>query len=223
MTSAFSWLDATLKQVPLRGCALYIRHAVRSNSAHSTVRQHLQAQLATGDQELARSFGTRLSGRIGAVVSAPQYRSTETAKCLLEGATMDPAALRVDGTIGDPSAYVLNEESLTAEMSNLPLEDLHSVLLRGMLRPASWANPDPIAAAWSIQTLITNTISNNPGKISIFIAPNTAIAATVALALRKEKLITHRDCPPALEGAVFYTDRKGVWLAMGSYQGYSRL
>ena len=221
MSDALEWLDRTLANCPSGGCALYIRHASRDSQA--TMSEHIGQVLHPTDRALAIEFGGRLKGRLGDVVTASRDRSMHTAKCILAGADSATQEPVTDPDIGDPSAYIADEEALLAQCEGLPPDTARQELLTGILRQtAPWATMDPKGAARRIQEKIIARI--RPGKIAVFVAPSVAIAATAALALERENSMWHLDCPLSLEGAVFFrSDDGGVWLSMGSYSGRSVL
>ena len=214
------WLEKTLSDFPARGIALY----VRSGTGYSgpNVRDANTA-LSPEANELSRAFGALLNGHMAGAVSAPGDTSVETARCVLEGAGLSSAVLQVDPDIGDPSLYVTNVELAMSENRRSPVAVAREALLSGILRErAAWATKDPQLAARKIQAKLVASI--HPGKVTVFVAPSVAIAATVGFALGKEASIGYKDCPASLEGAVIFRGEKdAVWVRMGSHSGPSVL
>lgn len=161
MENELNWLDRVLANCPSGNCALYIRHAARDSGA--TVSGHIATVLTPEDEVLARSFGSRLKGRLEKVITAPKSRSQRTSQLILEGVGLDDEAIPAP-VIGDPSAYFVDEEALISQLGVLPPDTARQSLLNGILRErAQWAHPDPRSAAKTILETIVRAIT--PGKI----------------------------------------------------------
>lgn len=217
--NALVWLEKTLNDFPKLGFALYVRSAAsysgpKAGDAHSV--------LSSEGSELSRSFGALLKGRLAGVVSAPSDPSVETAHCILDGAGISSATLQEDAEIGDPSLYVTNPDWAMSEIRNSPVADARQVILTGILREhAPWATADTKSAAQKIQAKLVASIQ--PGKVTVFVAPGVAVAATVGFALGLEASIGYMDCPLSLEGMVIVLSMDGVQIQMGRYSGRSVL
>ncbi len=220
MSDELVWLRKTLAVYPEMGIAAYIRSGTGYLGPNV---EHANSVLTADAKKMSRAFGNRLKNRVGTVVTAPGSTSVETARCILEGAGISSDVLEVDPEIGDPSLYVTDLELAMSQVGGLPKEDAREALLSGILRDRRpWATSDVKLAARKIQEKLVMAIQ--PGKIAVFVAPSTAIAATVGIALGLEESIGYADCPIFLEGAVFAPSKNGsVWIQMGAHSGESIL
>ncbi len=217
--NASAWIENILEDFPSSGLALYVRGA--TGYSGPKVGDALSA-LSPEGSELSYAFGVLLKGRLAGVVSAPGKVNVNTAHCILDGAGISRATLQEDREIGDPSLYVTDMDLAMSEIGNLPTVDARETLLDVILRGhAPWATKDPKSAAQKIQAKLVASIQ--PGKVTVFVAPSVAIAATVGLALGLEGSIRHADCPTSLQGAAFIPSSTGIQVQMGSYSGRSVL
>ena len=134
MSGPLEWLERTLANCPTGGCALYIRHAARESGRN--VVEHISISLHPADQALAIEFGSRLEGRLGTVVTAKGSRSAETAKWILLGAkpstTSEIDALPIiNADIGDPSAFIADEDALMTTLKGIAPELARQEMLNG--------------------------------------------------------------------------------------------
>lgn len=183
---------------PDRAVVVLLRHSVRDHLPPGDAGYWLP--ITEVGRRLSVELGGHLRGRLRTLRASPLVRCVQTAESLAEGAGAELTVVP-DRCLGDPGAFVIDDQRAWANWEALGHEGVMRHLVTEMAALPGMARPDN--AARSLVRHMLAVAAYQPG-LHIFVTHDSLVTATAARLLGQPLSVD--DWPWYLEGAFFWED-----------------